>query len=140
MTRERVWEKMTNEKLPHQRILYFDDDGRWISELIGEFIDLFAAKQKDYRQANEDQVADEWGVLAQFMKMNDKIKKLRRHLYEAEMINKLEKMGFDVSPREEDQPDPRDEFQFEGTREILMDLIGHAFLTLRYLDEREGGL
>lgn len=98
---------------------------------------LFLEKQKDYAQADGSQVADEWGVMAQFMKMNDKLKKLRRPLYEEEIL----RLAVKISPGDFDSENPITvrEFQFEGTQEILMDLIGHAWITLKMLEDREEG-
>lgn len=80
--------------------------GRYITEqLVGEWLEQFIIKSNDYGETSDD-----LGAAGQFADMNRKWGKLRRALWEGQ------------------------ELVGEQPREILMDMIGHCFLTIHYLD------
>lgn len=78
-----------------------------MDRLVPEWSRLFAQKQHDYGENGHEDL----GIRAQFVDINRKTHKLRRALWDGV------------------------ELQGEQPREILMDLIGHCFLTIDLLDE-----
>lgn len=76
--------------------------------LTPEFLRLFAQKNKDYGNN-----AQELGLRGQFADIWRKIAKLKKSMWDGE------------------------ELLFEGTDEVIMDLIGHLFLSLNMLRVRE---
>lgn len=75
---------------------------------IPEWARLFDKKNREYRGAEQ-----ELGAPAQFVDMNRKMKKLKTALWDREP----------------------EALTSEPTEEVLMDLIGHCFLTLHLLRE-----
>lgn len=73
---------------------------------LGEWAALFVKKQADYGDG-----ADDLGEAGQYAELHRKITKLRRALWEGM------------------------ELQNEPVREVLMDLIGHCFLSMMYVDQ-----
>lgn len=73
-------------------------------QLMPEWLSLFSQKNKDYGNN-----AKELGLRGQFADIWRKVAKLKRSMWDGE------------------------ELQFEGTEEIIMDLIGHLFLSLNMM-------
>lgn len=78
------------------------------THLMPEFLHLFAQKNKDYGNN-----AQELGLRGQFADIWRKIAKLKKSMWDGE------------------------ELLFEGTDEVIMDLIGHLFLSLNMLRVKE---
>lgn len=78
------------------------------TQLMPEFLHLFAQKNKDYGNN-----AQELGLRGQFADIWRKIAKLKKSMWDGE------------------------ELLFEGTDEVIMDLIGHLFLSLNMLRVKE---
>lgn len=86
------------------------DAQKIIDELVPEWAKLFIRKNAGYGNMHQD-----LGVKAQYVDMHRKVRKLKRALWDLQDIG-------DETPRE-----------------VLMDLIGHCFLTLALIDaEAEG--
>lgn len=81
-----------------------------MGQLLQEFAAKFEANNREYGNMHQ-----ELGIRAQYVDMHRKMGKLRRALWE---------------------DTPTSSWR-EGPREIVMDLIGHCFLTLEIMD-REG--
>lgn len=95
------------------------------AEIISQLkpaLELFIAKQRDYTNSG-GHIGDNFGFMGQYMKMHDKVAKLRKPLWDNEILKEATP---ETSP-----------LQFEGTREILYDLVGHILLTLSYLEEQD---
>ena len=73
----------------------------------------FVKKNQDYNNSG-GAVSDNFGLMGQFMKLTDKIHKLRKPMWDDE-INR--RAGV-----------PVDKLHFESAEEILDDIIGHAML------------
>ena len=73
----------------------------------------FVKKSEDYNNSG-GAVSDNFGLMGQFMKLTDKIHKLRKPMWDDE-INR--RAGV-----------PVDKLHFESAEEILDDIIGHAML------------
>lgn len=82
-----------------------------VNELVPEYLELFAAKNADYGSFEES--AGVLGVRGQFADIWRKIPKLKRALWDG------------------------DDLEFEGVDEVVLDLIGHLFLTLYMLRTKE---
>jgi hypothetical protein len=82
-----------------------------LQEILPMVLNRFVRKNNDYT-VNGRNVSENFGIKGQFMKMYDKIAKLRRPLWEdGELTGD------------------------EAAEEILEDLVGHALLTLYFLRE-----
>lgn len=81
-----------------------------MGQLLQEFATKFEASNREYGNMHQ-----ELGVRAQYVDMHRKMGKLRRALWDGAIT---------------------DDWR-EGPREIILDLIGHCFLTLEIMD-REG--
>ena len=90
-----------------------------VVKLLGTWFDQFQRKSQDYQNSGGN-VSQNFGVLGQYMKLADKILKLRRPLWD-------ERVGPPSSITTS--------FNFESTQEILDDIIGHAFLLKIMLEE-----
>lgn len=95
---------------------------REIISHINPALELFIAKQRDYTNSG-GHIGDNFGFMGQYMKMHDKVAKLRKPLWDNEILKEATP---ETSP-----------LQFEDTREILYDLVGHILLTLSYLGEQD---
>lgn len=100
-----------------------------IMYLVDEWFAEFVKKNSDY-QTSSGNVSENFGLMGQYMKLNDKIHKLRKSMWDAEVVK--EAMGQGLS---NPKPDVTAPFQFEGTEEILRDIIGHCFLALDFIAE-----
>jgi hypothetical protein len=81
-----------------------------IDELVREWAAQFVEKSNDYGDT-----ADDLGAAGQYSDMSRKMGKLKRALWEGK------------------------ELSGEQPREILLDLIGHCFLTIHYIDQGDNG-
>lgn len=81
----------------------------------------FVKKSEDYNNSG-GAVSDNFGLMGQFMKLTDKIHKLRKPMWDDE-INR--RAGV-----------PVDKLHFESAEEILDDIIGHAMLAKLELKQR----
>lgn len=88
--------------------LVTDDVRDILSEILPEMLQQFAAKSASYQRSNGDNVAANFGVVGQYMKMHDKVSKLERPMFEDRG------MGPDL--------------EFEPVEEVLGDLLGHVLL------------
>ncbi|UVK63868.1 hypothetical protein SEA_LILYPAD_64 [Gordonia phage LilyPad] len=104
--------------------------GERVGVLMAEWWDEFVKKNADY-QTSTGNVSENFGLMGQYMKLTDKIHKLRKSMWDAEVIK--EAMGQGLSNPKTDVTTP---FQFEGTEEILRDIIGHCFLALDILEQK----
>lgn len=86
-----------------------------VEMILPMVIQLFVTKSKDYELANGKNVSDRWGVVGQYMKLADKVDKLERPLF------------IDRGKGEE--------LKHESVEEVLMDIIGHALLTILKYNE-----
>lgn len=88
-----------------------DDAAFIMRELVPDWLRQFGGKNKDYADGGEDtfHTADLLGARGQFADMWRKMGKLYRALWKGQ------------------------EMRGEKSDEMVMDLIGHCFLTLRYL-------
>lgn len=84
------------------------DAKKIIDELVPEWGHMFVRKNAGYGEMHQD-----LGVKAQYVDMHRKVRKLKRALWDLQDIG-------DESPRE-----------------VLMDLIGHCFLTIALIDAEE---
>ncbi|AOE44874.1 hypothetical protein BI084_gp62 [Gordonia phage Terapin] len=107
--------------------------GERVGVLMSEWWDEFVRKNADY-QTSTGNVSENFGLMGQYMKLTDKIHKLRKPMHDAEILRQAEGLGADVDPDLYLAP-----FQFEGTEEILRDLIGHAFLALDFIKQQKEG-
>ncbi|AWY06166.1 hypothetical protein PBI_SUZY_61 [Gordonia phage Suzy] len=115
------------------------EQGERVGVLMSEWWDEFVRKNADY-QTSTGNVSENFGLMGQYMKLTDKIHKLRRPMWDAEIseawyqANKemIARLGIEVSDRQE-------QFNFEGAEEILRDLIGHAFLALDFIRQQKEG-
>lgn len=102
--------------------------------ILGDAWELFERKSKDYTNSG-GQVFEDSGLMGQFMKMRDKISKLKKPLWDAEILRLAEEHlgGSHIvgSAREELG------LEFENAEEILMDLIGHSLLAISVLRKRD---
>ncbi len=105
----------------------------------------FMRKNQDY-QTSSGNVSENFGLMGQYMKLTDKIHKLRRYMWDLEVIRQAVEMTGskpndtklieEFSPRwcsATCYPKP---YNFEGAEEQLRDIIGHAFLALDFINER----
>lgn len=81
-----------------------------VQELLPEWRAQFVEKSNDYGDT-----ANDLGAAGQYADMNRKMGKLKRALWDGETLTG------------------------EQPREILMDLIGHCFLTIYYIDNGDNG-
>lgn len=86
-------------------------DGRYIwSRLLPEFWEHFASKAKDYNDVDGFEPHKVLGVRGQFAEVWRKVWKLKNTLWDGRTL------------------------QYEGEREVLLDMIGHCFLAIAMLD------
>ena len=64
-------------------------------------------------------------------KLTDKVKKLRKTMWDAEIIREARNLGITADNGDLQQ------LRFEDTEEILMDVIGHCALAISILRDRE---
>lgn len=98
---------------------------------------LFFLKSEDYTNSGGQSFEDA-GLLGQYMKLRDKINKLRKPMRDAEIVNEALKLGLANKEVEDAAVKLSSPLQFEGTEEILMDIIGHCVLSIGILRKREG--
>ena len=92
--------------------------------------DLFERKSEDYTNSSGE-VFEDSGLMGQFMKIRDKSKKLKKPMWDAEIVREAKLLGLATSSEE------LIKLQFEDTEEILMDLMGHAVLAISILRKRK---
>lgn len=103
------------------------DQARAVINMLPAWINLFVKKNQDYTNSG-GQVADNFGIMGQFMKLTDKVHKLRKPLWDCEIQRQA-----GLAP---DKNYPSD-LNFEDAAEILDDIIGHCMLTKLYLKEQK---
>ena len=107
--------------------------------ILGDAWELFERKSKDYTNSG-GQVFEDSGLLGQFMKMRDKISKLKKPLWDAEILRQAQQIR-NVPPQEATAEDVailnEIDLEFEGAEEIMMDLVGHCLLAISVLRERD---
>jgi hypothetical protein len=81
-----------------------------VSGLLQEWLKHHLDKNREYGNT-----ADELGAAGQYSDMSRKMGKLKRALWDGQTLTS------------------------EQPREILMDLIGHCFLTIHYIDQGDNG-
>jgi hypothetical protein len=90
-----------------------DGDSRELHDIVNvylpRFLALFSQKNKDYGNG----FSNELGIRGQYSDIHRKVGKLRRAMWDGE------------------------ELEFEGVSEILLDLVGNAFLTMHMLDQNK---
>ena len=93
----------------------------------------FLRKNQDY-QTSIGNVSENFGLMGQYMKLTDKIHKLRRFMWDAEVI----RQAVEMTGSKPNDMKLIEEFayNFEGAEEQLRDIIGHAFLALDFINER----
>lgn len=93
-----------------------------VFRMIHPWVGQFARKNQDYTNSG-GAVSDNFGIMGQFMKLTDKIHKLRKPMWDIRLRGATEH---------------EDDLNYESADEILDDIIGHAFLAKLYLaQERE---
>lgn len=107
------------------------EQAKRVYELMFTWWEEFVKKSADY-QTSSGNVSENFGLMGQYMKLTDKIHKLRKSMWDAEVVK--EAMGQGLS---NPKPDVTAPFQFEGTEEILRDVIGHCFLALDFIAEQK---
>lgn len=103
--------------------------------ILGDAWELFERKSKDYTNSG-GQVFEDSGLMGQFMKMRDKIAKLKKPMWDREVLRQAAAMAGRTDPRFTAET-PHLNLEFEGAEEILMDLIGHSLLAISVLRERD---
>ena len=116
------------------RIDGFEDNEVDLSEdvidaLLGA-IDLFSEKSKDYTGSSGKPLHEDSGLMGQYLKLRDKIEKLRKTMWDAEIVREAQRLGADVEKCDLS-------LRFEGTEEILNDVIGHCVLAISILRKRD---
>ena len=101
-----------------------------MAEIFIDMMKLFSAKSKDYTNSN-GAVFEDSGLIGQHLKLTDKVKKLRKTMWDAEIVREARALGVTA-----DNGDLL-ELQFEDTEEILMDIVGHCALAISILRKRE---
>lgn len=96
--------------------------------LIEPWVDQFNKKNQDYTNSG-GAVSENFGILGQYMKLVDKVHKLRKPMWDSEIVRQAMNLGH-VTKRAE-------ELNFEDAQEILDDIIGHALLAKLHLKERD---
>jgi hypothetical protein len=117
------------------RIDGFEDNEVDLSEdvidvLLGA-IDLFSEKSKDYTSSSGKPLHEDSGLMGQYLKLRDKIEKLRKTMWDAEIIREARALGVTASNGD------LTKLRFEDTEEILNDVIGHCILAISILRKRD---
>lgn len=99
-------------------------------EIFAEAKELFDRKSKDYTNSS-GQVFEDSGLMGQFMKMRDKVKKLQKPMWDAEIVREARRLGLTASSQD------LAKLEFEDAEEILKDMIGHAVLAISILKSRK---
>lgn len=102
--------------------------------ILGDAWELFERKSKDYTNSG-GQVFEDSGLMGQFMKMRDKISKLKKPLWDAEILRQANEMVGAKTGTEDAISDLN--LEFEDAEEIMMDLVGHCLLAISVLRRRE---
>lgn len=106
LTQEEIAEAVLSGQPAPNTPAYPTEAARYIAErLVPEFLKLFLEKNSGYGNMH-----DELGLKAQFVDINRKNGKLRRAIWDGKPIG----------------PEP--------VREVILDMIGHLFLTLELMD------
>lgn len=105
------------------------DQAQEVIDMLAEWAVQFNLKNQDYTNSDGN-VADNFGVMGQFMKLKDKIQKLKKPLWDAEIVRQAIEMGLEHGYVPGDM-------NYEGPEEILDDIIGHALLAKLKLRERK---
>lgn len=95
------------------------DQAQRVFDMIIPWADQFNRKNQDYTNSG-GAVSDNFGIMGQFMKLTDKIHKLRKPMWDVRLRGATEH---------------EDDLNYESADEILDDIIGHAFLAKLYLQE-----
>lgn len=88
--------------------LFTPQISRIFSEFLPKALDLFINKNASYQGKNGN-VSERFGTAGQFMKLSDKVEKLKKPLWDDRGVG--------------------EELPFEGVEEVLMDMLGHILLT-----------
>lgn len=109
------------------------EQGKRVLELTFLWWEEFNKKNADY-QTSTGNVSENFGLMGQYMKLTDKIHKLRTPMWDLAVIEEVRRR----SPQElkTDIPLDKEVFNFEGTEEILRDIIGHCFLALDFIEQK----
>ena len=100
------------------------DQAKRVHHLMSIWFDEFLKKNQDY-QTSTGNVSENFGLMGQYMKLTDKIHKLRTPMWDDEILRQAGKEGIVK------------ELNFEGAEEILRDIIGHCFLALDFMEQRD---
>lgn len=103
------------------------DQARTVFNMLPKWLGQFNRKNQDYTNSG-GAVSDNFGILGQYMKLVDKVHKLRKPMWDGEIVRQAMSLGH-VTKRAE-------ELNYEDAQEILDDVIGHALLAKLYLQER----
>ena len=95
-----------------------------VMTLVDGWFNEFLKKNQDY-QTSTGNVSENFGLMGQYMKLTDKIHKLRTPMWDDEILRQAGKEGVVK------------ELNFEGAEEILRDIIGHCFLALDFMEQRD---
>ena len=101
-----------------------------MAKIFVDAMSLFSVKSKDYTNSN-GAVFEDSGLIGQHLKLTDKVKKLRKTMWDSEIVREAQALGATVA---DDNPIA---LEFEGTEEILMDIIGHCALAISIVRRRE---
>lgn len=104
-----------------------------MAQIFIDMMELFSAKSKDYTNSN-GAVFEDSGLMGQHLKLTDKVKKLRKTMWDAEILREAEGLmggSYVVSEAREWLG-----LRFEDTEEILMDIVGHCALAISILRSR----
>lgn len=107
---------------------------RRIHEEMFVWWEEFMRKSQDY-QTSSGNVSENFNLMGQYMKLTDKIHKLRRFMWEMEIVRE----AVQITGTKPNDTKLLEEFSynFEGAEEQLRDIIGHAFLALDFINERK---
>lgn len=114
------------EKIVDETISLRED----MANIFVDAMKLFSAKSQDYTNSN-GAVFEDSGLMGQHLKLTDKVKKLRKTMWDAEIIREARNLGITADNGDLQQ------LRFEDTEEILMDVIGHCALAISILRGRE---
>ena len=114
------------EKIVDETISLRED----MANIFVDAMKLFSAKSQDYTNSN-GAVFEDSGLMGQHLKLTDKVKKLRKTMWDAEIIREARNLGITADNGDLQQ------LRFEDTEEILMDIVGHCALAISILRNRE---
>ncbi len=112
------------------------NDAHLYNDIWEDAHELFRRKSKDYTNSN-GQVFEDSGLLGQYMKLSDKIKKLKKPMWDAEIVRQAELLSEDTEGFRDSFSTANFDLGFEGAEEIMMDIMGHCILAISILRKRE---